>query len=85
MSSALCAEGSWYYISIGQLVIAFGLIFLCVFLIFLYFIWLLLSVRYHRMMWHKWRLENQVVKLVIPVSPAATISAVITEMKETLV
>ena len=65
-SAALCGEGSWYYVSIGQVFVGIGLVALCTFLILLYIVWFVLSVRYHLNMWHKWRAENQVVKVIIP-------------------
>lgn len=82
-SAALCGEGSWYYITIGQLVIAFGLISLCAFLILLYFIWLTLSMRYHLSMWQKWKQDNQVVKLILPAT--TPIPANVTHVKGTVV
>jgi hypothetical protein len=65
-SAALCFEGSWYYFSLGQLMIATGLITLCAFLVFLYVLWFVLSVRYHLHRWHQWRKENQVVEVIVP-------------------
>jgi hypothetical protein len=66
VSSALCFEGSWYYFAIGELMIGAGLITLCAFLVFLYVLWLVLSLRYHIHRWREWRKENQVVHVIVP-------------------
>lgn len=64
-SCALCFDGSWYFFTLGELLIGIGLLALCFFLLFLYVFWLALSIRYHVTQWRKWRQENQVVEVVV--------------------
>ena len=65
VSVALCGEGACYYFSRDQLLIATGLIGLCVFLVLLYVLWVALSVRYHFHRWREWRKKKQIVHVIV--------------------
>merc|ERR1711874_445363 len=62
ISAYLCASGASYYFHIKKSE-AVGLLALASMLIFIYLIWLLLTVRYHFQVWFKWRSNNQDIRL----------------------
>jgi len=63
ISAYLCASGASYYFHIKKSE-AVGLLALASMLIFIYLIWLLLTIRYHFQVWFKWRINNQDIRLV---------------------
>lgn len=63
LSAYLCAMGAIYYLQIEKNE-AIGLITLATFLIFIYILWMILTIRYHRIMWMKWKKNNQHVQLI---------------------
>merc|ERR1711874_943128 len=63
ISAYLCASGASYYFHQIKKSEAVGLLALASMLIFIYLIWLLLTVRYHFQVWFKWRSNNQDIRL----------------------
>jgi hypothetical protein len=64
ISAYLCASGASYYFQQIKKSEAVGLLALASMLIFIYLIWLLLTIRYHFQVWFKWRVNNQDIRLV---------------------
>merc|ERR1711874_391708 len=64
ISAYLCASGASYYFQQIKKSEAVGLLALASMLIFIYLIWLLLTIRYHFQVWFKWRINNQDIRLV---------------------
>lgn len=74
ISAYLCASGASYYFHQIKKSEAVGLLALAAVLIFIYLVWLLLTIRYHFQVWFKWRLNNQDIRLLdvtnnLPVLP----------------
>jgi len=64
-SAWLCIQGAIHYARLGRDAVEVpGLISLAVFLIITYFIWLVISLRYHYSVWQQWRKRNQLVRIV---------------------
>ena len=63
LSAYLCGLGAAFYLNVKQNE-AIGLITLASFLILVYLLWVGLTVRYHRIMWKKWKKKNHDVQLV---------------------
>merc|ERR1712029_801669 len=63
VSAYLCASGAIFYLKVKKSE-AIGLLCLASLLIAIYFIWLLLTIKYHFQVWFKWRLNNQDIRLL---------------------
>jgi len=64
ISAYLCASGASYYFHQIKKSEAVGLLALATMLVFIYLIWLLLTIRYHFQVWFKWRSNNQDIRLL---------------------
>jgi len=64
ISAYLCASGASYYLHQIKKSEAVGLLALASILVFIYLIWLLLTIRYHFQVWFKWRSNNQDIRLL---------------------
>jgi len=64
VSVFLCTSGAIYYIEQAKQSEAVGLVCLSFLLLLTYFLWLLLTLRYHCKVWGKWRRSHQDIRLV---------------------
>jgi len=62
ISTYLCASGASFYMEEKQSE-GVGLICLCVVLVIIYTVWVILTLRYHCLVWMSWRIVNQDIRL----------------------
>merc|ERR1719376_1674989 len=64
ISAYLCASGAAFYFKQEKKSEAIGLICLSSMLVLIYLAWLVLTIRYHCLVWFKWRTNNQDIRLL---------------------
>jgi len=64
ISALLCIQGAAVYYTSDNFWTGFGLVLLTGFLIMMYFVWMVVTARYHYMTFKRWQSENTTVRLV---------------------